>query len=254
MFRLVRREKLAAVNAVPTVPTLASAAREFCADVLGIDELRVAFRGSTVFCERADRPGFRALGVRGAGVVPVFTSATQLALARGPAWWFSLSGAELPDLLATGYDILLDLAGTDALLLRPAALSARVRTSRASQAAGVGQARRPALVGPVAEATAEVCYDQFHDVPFRVGPGTWQSWVTRAPARTLGQVSRAMVVSAISAEQAVGPAGAHRARLRGDHQGTAVSLLGLTTRELRRRYATGSSEGDPGRDRLDDCL
>ena len=77
-----------------------------------------------VFCERGTDPGFRALGVLDAGVVPVFTSVEQLGLARGAVPWFSMTGADLLDHLPTGYDVMLDIAGPAPLRLRTSALTA----------------------------------------------------------------------------------------------------------------------------------
>lgn len=77
-----------------------------------------------VFCERGTDPGFRALGVPAAGVVPVFSSVEQLALARGAVAWFSMTGADLLDHLPAGYDVMLDIAGPAPLRLRTSALTA----------------------------------------------------------------------------------------------------------------------------------
>lgn len=82
-----------------------------------------------VFCERGADPGFRALGAPDAGVVPVFTSLEQLALARGTVPWFSMTGADLLDQLPPGYDLVLDIAGPAPLRLRAAALAARPAVS-----------------------------------------------------------------------------------------------------------------------------
>ena len=65
--------------------------------------------------------GFRALGVPEAGVVPVFTSVEQLALARGTVLWFSTTGADLLAQLPAGYDLVLDIAGPHPLRLHPGA-------------------------------------------------------------------------------------------------------------------------------------
>jgi SseB protein N-terminal domain len=107
-------------------PALADAVREAAADVARPADLHAAFLGATVYCERGPTPGFRALGPAGAGVVPVFTSPEQLALARGTVAWFSLLGAELLDLLPDGYDLILDIGGATPLRLRPAALHRRL--------------------------------------------------------------------------------------------------------------------------------
>ena len=78
-----------------------------------------------VFCERGAAPGFCALGVPQSGVVPVFSSVEQLALARGPVPWFSMTGADLLDQLPSGYDLMLDIAGPAPLRLRTGALTVR---------------------------------------------------------------------------------------------------------------------------------
>lgn len=91
----------------------------------GPAELHAAFLAAQIFCERGDELGFRALGEPGSGVVPVFSSADQLALARGPVPWFALSGSDLLELLPRGYDLLLDSGGSAPLRLRPAALVRR---------------------------------------------------------------------------------------------------------------------------------
>ncbi len=76
-----------------------------------------------VYCERGDDPGFQALGTPRSGVVPVFSSPEQLALARGAVQWFAMTGADLLDQLPPGYDLLLDMAGPAPLRLQAAALT-----------------------------------------------------------------------------------------------------------------------------------
>ena len=106
-------------------PSLADVAADVALGDAGPEALHRAFLDAIVYCERPDAPGFRTLGPAGGGVVPVFTSLEQLALARGTVEWFALTGAELLDLLPTGYDIVLDLGGPTPLRLRPSALTAR---------------------------------------------------------------------------------------------------------------------------------
>jgi hypothetical protein len=106
-------------------PSLADVAREVARGAAGARQLHETFLTAIVYCERAERPGFRALGAPRAGVVPVFSSPEQLALARGTVPWFSVTGAELLDLLPPGYDLVLDVAGSTPLRLRPEALTAR---------------------------------------------------------------------------------------------------------------------------------
>jgi hypothetical protein len=109
-----------------SAPALADVAREVASGVATPAALHAALLRATVYCEQAPSPGFCALGPPGAGVVPVFSSPKQLALARGAVPWFSLPGVDLLDLLPAGYDLLLDAGGGTPLRLRPAALERRV--------------------------------------------------------------------------------------------------------------------------------
>lgn len=106
-------------------PSLADVARDVALGVAAPAQLHTAFLASVVYCERPETPGFRALGAPRAGVVPVFSSPEQLALARGAVPWFSTTGAALLDLVPPGYDLLLDMGGSTPLRLRPDALTAR---------------------------------------------------------------------------------------------------------------------------------
>lgn len=101
--------------------SLADAARDVALGVADLRPLHEAFLAATVFCERGADPGFRALGVPDAGIVPVFSSVEQLALARGTVGWFSLTGADLLAQLPAGYDLVLDIAGPYPLRLHPGA-------------------------------------------------------------------------------------------------------------------------------------
>ena len=115
-------------------PSLADTARAVARGDVGAQQLHDAFVASVVFCERGADPGFRALGVPHAGVVPVFSSLEQLALARGAVPWFSMTGADLLDRLPAGYDVLLDIAGSSPLRLRTAALALRPTLAPGPQA------------------------------------------------------------------------------------------------------------------------
>lgn len=110
---------------VAHAPSLADVARDVALGAAAAETLHRCFLASVVYCERGDRPGFRALGPPRDGVVPVFSSPEQLALARGTVEWFAAPGADLLDQLPPGYDLVLDLAGPAPLRLRPAALTAR---------------------------------------------------------------------------------------------------------------------------------
>jgi hypothetical protein len=98
-------------------PSLADTARDVALGVADSRRLHEVFLDATVYCERGSDPSFRALGVPDAGVVPVFSSVDQLALARGPVRWFSMTGADVLAQLPAGYDLVLDIAGPHPLRL-----------------------------------------------------------------------------------------------------------------------------------------
>lgn len=110
-------------------PSLADTARDVALGVADSARLHEVLLDSTVYCERGSVPGFRALGVPDAGVVPVFSSVEQLALARGAVGWFSMTGADLLTQLPAGYDVVLDIAGPQPLRLRTAATSLHATVS-----------------------------------------------------------------------------------------------------------------------------
>ncbi len=110
-------------------PSLADTARDVALGVAESRRLHEAFLAATVYCERAADPGFRALGTPDAGVVPVFSSVEQLALARGTVGWFSMTGADLLALLPAGYDLVLDIAGQHPLRLHPGAVGVHATIS-----------------------------------------------------------------------------------------------------------------------------
>jgi len=106
-------------------PSLADVARDVSVGAASPQQLHRAFLDSVVYCERGETPGFRALGAPRAGMIAVFSSPDQLALARGAVGWFSLAGADLFDLMPPGYDLVLDMAGPTPLRLRPGAMTRR---------------------------------------------------------------------------------------------------------------------------------
>ena len=110
-------------------PSLADTARDVASGVADSRRLHEAFLVATVYCERGADPGFRALGAPGAGVVPVFSSVEQLALARGPVRWFSTAGADLLAQLSAGSALVLDIAGQHPLRLCPGAAGVHATVS-----------------------------------------------------------------------------------------------------------------------------
>lgn len=98
-------------------PSLADTARDVALGLADSRRLYETFLAATVYCERGPDPGFRALGASEAGVVAIFSSVEQLALARGPVGWFSTTGTDLLSQLPAGYDLVLDIAGPHPLRL-----------------------------------------------------------------------------------------------------------------------------------------
>lgn len=122
------------------VRPLADVAADVASGAVTAEGLHEAFLASTVYCERGDRPGFRALGSSaGGGVVPVYSSVEQLALARGTVDWFALTGRDLLTELPAGYDVLLDMGGATPLRLRTGALRRQVVIEvRTAEVSGTG--------------------------------------------------------------------------------------------------------------------
>ncbi len=110
------------VTALTPPRALADVAHDVAAGAATAAELHDVLLATTVYCERGVRPGFEALGRPGDGAVCIYTSPEQLAVARGAVPWFSLTGADLLDLLPAGYDLLLDLGSQTPLRLAVSAL------------------------------------------------------------------------------------------------------------------------------------
>jgi hypothetical protein len=162
----------------PATPrrTPADVARDVASGAAGPGELRRELRAARIYCERGARPGFEALGRPGLGAVPIFSSTDQLALARGAVRWFSLTGADLLDLLPAGYDLLLDLGGEAPLRL----------STTARFVDGAGQ-----------HSTA-LRYGAAHHVGFADGMNgstTWDSWIGAGESRSAGQVTRELLAA-----------------------------------------------------------
>jgi putative intracellular protease/amidase len=119
----------------PSSHLLTAVVRDAAAGTATPADLHRAFLAATVYCERGAEPGFQAWGGAEAGLIPVYTSPEQLALARGTVPWFALTGADLLDQLPAGYDLLLDPGGEAPLRLRPAALTRRVTVDIAREPA-----------------------------------------------------------------------------------------------------------------------
>ena len=101
---------------------LAEVAADVFAGQATPEELHRTFLVSTLWCQALERPGFVAVEVDGAMLIPVFTSPEQLARAYGAVAWFSTSGKDLYELVPEGYDLVLDPAGDTPLCLHMAAV------------------------------------------------------------------------------------------------------------------------------------
>src|SRR5262249_26161217 len=163
-------------------------------------ELHDAFLTATVYRERPGHPGFRALGPPGAGVVPVYSSAAQLALARGPVDWFAMPGRDLLAELPAGYDLLLDMAGPAPLRLATAALRRLpgLRCGDAEITAVVDHqfAEPDRYVGSLGQLTGEVRFGAEHHVAFTGGGRDWAARAEAGERPSPGTVSTSLVAGA----------------------------------------------------------
>ncbi|MGH9247333.1 MAG: SseB family protein [Acidimicrobiales bacterium] len=111
-------------------PDLGGSVARFQADELTAEEFTEVFMRSRVYCVRPERPGFLAVGPRGGGHIPVFSSLTELAryAAKFPepyadgVDWFSTTGEDLLSLVPEGYGLVIDVASDDAVHLDAAAI------------------------------------------------------------------------------------------------------------------------------------
>jgi hypothetical protein len=99
----------------------------------------------------------------------VFSSVDELAAARGPADWFSTTGAELLAILPDEYDMLLDVAGPESLWIKA--------TGRE--------------VGAAESRTIDMRYRAAQHIRFADGTHqrSWASWTIAGLHREIGQVT-----------------------------------------------------------------
>ncbi|MCX4907244.1 SseB family protein [Streptomyces sp. NBC_00878] len=96
----------------PSPPSLADAVRAFTTGSLTPEDFQQAFATSKVYCPRGDNPGFLALHNTQQPVIPMFTSLKELRRYAGKeSKYFVITGAEVIDLLPTGYGFVLDMEG-----------------------------------------------------------------------------------------------------------------------------------------------
>ncbi|MET9952249.1 SseB family protein [Streptomyces sp. NPDC006339] len=96
----------------PSPPSLADAVRAFTTGTLSAEDFQQIFATSKVYCPRGDNPGFLALHNTQQPVIPMFTSLKELRRYAGKeSKYFVITGAEVIDLLPTGYGFVLDMEG-----------------------------------------------------------------------------------------------------------------------------------------------
>ncbi|MFE1170804.1 SseB family protein [Streptomyces sp. NPDC058773] len=96
----------------PSPPSLADAVRAFTTGSMSAEDFQGIFSTSKVYCPRGDNPGFLALHNTQQPVIPMFTSLKELRQYAGKeSKYFVITGAEVLDLLPTGYGFVLDMEG-----------------------------------------------------------------------------------------------------------------------------------------------
>ncbi|WP_055524581.1 SseB family protein [Streptomyces graminilatus] len=96
----------------PSPPSLADAVRAFTTGSLSAEDFQQVFATSKVYCPRGDNPGFLALHNTQQPVIPMFTSLKELRRYAGKeSKYFVITGAEVIDLLPTGYGFVVDMEG-----------------------------------------------------------------------------------------------------------------------------------------------
>ncbi|MFJ2953306.1 SseB family protein [Streptomyces sp. NPDC087270] len=96
----------------PSPPSLADAVRAFTTGAMMAEDFQAIFATSKVYCPRGENPGFLALHDTQQPVIPMFTSLKELRRYAGKeSKYFVITGAEVLDLLPTGYGFVLDIDG-----------------------------------------------------------------------------------------------------------------------------------------------
>ncbi|MFE6779250.1 SseB family protein [Streptomyces sp. NPDC057702] len=96
----------------PSPPSLADAVRAFTTGTMAPEDFQQIFSTSKIYCPRGDNPGFLALHNTQQPVIPMFSSLKELRRYAGKeSKYFVITGAEVLDLLPTGYGFVLDMEG-----------------------------------------------------------------------------------------------------------------------------------------------
>lgn len=95
----------------PASSPLTDAVEAFATGMMSAEDFQAVFLVSKVHCPRGERPGFLALHETPEPVIPMFSSLEELRRYAGDSRWFSVTGAEVLDLLPSGYGLVLDIEG-----------------------------------------------------------------------------------------------------------------------------------------------
>ncbi|MDJ1131568.1 SseB family protein [Streptomyces iconiensis] len=96
----------------PSPPSLQEAVRAFTTGSMSAEDFQGVFSTSKVYCPRGDNPGFLALHNTQQPVIPMFTTLKELRVYAGKeSKYFVITGAEVLDLLPSGYGFVLDMEG-----------------------------------------------------------------------------------------------------------------------------------------------
>ncbi|WP_031512805.1 SseB family protein [Streptomyces sp. NRRL F-5123] len=96
----------------PSPPSLTDAVRAFTTGSMAAEDFQAIFATSRVYCPRGENPGFLALHDTQQPVIPMFSSLKELRRYAGKeSKYFVITGAEVLDLLPTGYGFVLDIDG-----------------------------------------------------------------------------------------------------------------------------------------------
>ena len=94
----------------PSPPSLQEAVRAFTTGSMPAEDFQGVFSASKVYCPRGDTPGFLALHNTQQPVIPMFSSLKELrGYAGKESKYFVITGAEVLDLLPSGYGFVLDM-------------------------------------------------------------------------------------------------------------------------------------------------
>lgn len=96
----------------PSPPSLREAVRAFTTGSMTSEDFQSIFSTSKVYCPRGETPGFLALHDTQQPVIPMFSTLKELRRYAGrESRYFVITGAEVLDLLPSGYGFVLDMEG-----------------------------------------------------------------------------------------------------------------------------------------------